>query len=327
MDSSQPIRGRYAPSPTGDLHLGNIAAAIVSWLSIRSKNGTYIVRIDDLDPPRTVEGCASRMLEDLRWLGFDWDEGPDLGGPYGPYLQSSRSNHYDEALHTLARCDRLFPSSISRTELAEISSAPHGKPTVYPPEHRPKLPEGDWYGQFDGTVGSESAALRFKVDEGTATFNDRFLGKQQADLFTEVGDFVVKRKDGLFAYHLACAVDDVLMDIDEVIRGSDLVHSTFAQRQIISALGKDAPVYGHIPLVETQDEGKMSKRSGSLTIRALREGGVRSDTIIGLLAGRLGLQPGTHPASLQQLIAGFRPERVGRGPIVLTDRDLESLRQ
>lgn len=325
MNAKRQVRGRYAPSPTGDLHLGNIAAAIVAWLSIRRQNGIFVLRIDDLDPPRTVAGSTTRMIEDLKWLGFDWDEGPEIGGPFAPYLQSQRSSHYEEALMQLATGGRLFPSTISRKELADLASAPHGQPSNFPPSHRPASLERNWYDEFEGSVDDRLAALRFRVDLADGKFEDIFAGPQNVNLPDGVGDFVVKRKDGLYAYQLACAVDDTLMEFDEVIRGSDLIHSTFAQMQIMDALGATPPRYGHIPIIAREDGKKMSKREGALTVGELRDSGASPENVVGLLAGKMNLRPTTEPVRLLDLVDGFDAKRVGRAPVVLTDSDLRQL--
>lgn len=283
-------RGRYAPSPTGWIHLGNARTALVAWLSIRSQDGTFVWRLEDLDPPRTVPGTAEAALEDLTWLGLDWDEGPRKGGPYAPYVQSERYAHYEAALQRLSEAGRLFPCKRSRRDLQQLASAPHGTGGLppYPKAFRPGHLADDW---FDALVRMDrpDAAIRFKVLDDGVSFTDRVQGPLTEQVDQTVGDFVLKRRDGLYAYQLAVVVDDLLMDITEVVRGSDLLASTARQIQLIEALGGPVPAYAHVPLVVNAAGEKLSKRDDGLTLRALRVAGVHPEQIVGYLAYTLGL--------------------------------------
>lgn len=267
ISRSRPIY-RYAPSPTGDLHLGNLRTAILAHEACRREGGIFILRIEDIDAPRTVPGSESRLIEDLRWLGLDWDEGPDVGGPAGPYRQSERGAIYKTALARLDELGLTYPCTCSRKDLRE-ASAPHGTDdSPYPGTCRGR----DREVQQKHPAG---AAIRFRTDVfRSIEFEDLLQGAQRFDLGALTGDFIVRRRDGLWAYQLACAVDDVLMGVTHVIRGRDLLESTPRQIAILRALGLPEPRYGHVPLVVTDEGERMSKRDGSLSLRTLMASGV-----------------------------------------------------
>lgn len=312
-------RGRYAPTPSGLIHVGNARTALVAWLAVRSAGGTFVWRLEDLDPPRTVPGAAEAAIDDLRWLGLDWDEGPDVGGPYGPYVQSERSDRYDDALRRLAQDGRLFPCRHSRKDLKALAVAPHGgghgpRVSPYPAHLRPDpgtLSKG-WIEDHLGPCGADDASLRFRVDGEPVRVEDRFLGQQTERVDQAVGDFVLRRRDGLYAYQLAVVVDDLAMEIDDVVRGVDLMESTARQVQLIRALGGTVPNYGHVPLVLNAEGEKLSKRDGGLTLRSLRERGVAPEALVGYLAFSLGLRGRPTPAKPRDLLADFRWDRLRR---------------
>jgi glutamyl-tRNA synthetase len=311
--SPRPPRGRWAPSPTGPLHVGNARTALAAWLSVRSRGGTFVWRTEDLDPPRVVPGMAEAIREDLAWLGLDWDEGPDVGGPHAPYVQSARGPFYEEALAQLAAAGRLFPCRRSRRDLGSLASAPHGVEGLppYPADFRPRHLEAGWYEQLQGAERPE-AALRFLVHDRPVQFVDRVYGPLAERVDRAVGDFVLKRRDGLYAYQLAVVVDDLQMGIDEVVRGADLLASTARQIQLIEALGGEVPAYAHVPLVVGEGGEKLSKRDAGLTLRSLREAGVRPEALAGYLAFSLGLLDRPEPCRPAELIARFSWERMRR---------------
>ncbi|MCE5229970.1 tRNA glutamyl-Q(34) synthetase GluQRS [bacterium] len=260
--------GRYAPSPTGDLHLGNLRTALVAWQSIRRQGGIFILRIEDIDRPRTVPGAEERMIEDLRWLGMDWDEGPDVGGPAGPYRQSDRDEIYEAALARLKAAGLTYPCTCSRRDLRE-ASAPHGEEG---PVHL-----GDCRNGIRGANPKprNGASTRFRAGlDPVVEFNDRRQGPQRFDLNRLCGDFVIRRRDGLWAYQLACAIDDALMGITEVVRGGDLLTSTPRQIALMRVLGLPIPEYEHIELVMDDEGRRMCKRDGSCSLRSLRAKGL-----------------------------------------------------
>jgi glutamyl-tRNA synthetase len=312
-------RGRWAPSPSGPLHLGSARTALVAWLSVRSRGGSFVWRLEDLDPPRVVAGAAEAALADLAWLGLDWDEGPGSprpapGGPYAPYEQSARSAHYEAALARLHAAGRLFPCRRSRKDLEAIATAPHGRDggaSPYPASFRPRRLDPDWFDRLRRAERPD-AAVRFRVDPEPVAFTDRVQGPISERVDETVGDFVLKRRDGLYAYQLAVVVDDLAMAIDDVVRGADLLDSTARQIQLIAALGGAPPAYAHVPLVRNHRGEKLSKRDAGLTLAALREAGVRPERLVGYLAWSLGLRDRPEPCRPAALAAGFAWPRIGR---------------
>jgi glutamyl-tRNA synthetase len=267
--------GRYAPSPTGDLHLGNLRTALAAWQHCRRLGGIFILRIEDIDGPRTVGGAEERIADDLRWLGLDWDEGPGACRPAGPYRQSERGAIYEAALEALAAKGLTYLCTCNRRDLRE-ASAPHGPADglmapdgpIYPGVCRAKRTDE----QASHPMG---AATRLRTDGvGEIAFEDECLGPFTCDLASLSGDFVIRRRDCLWAYQLACAVDDALMGVTHVVRGLDLLTSTPRQIAIIRALGLPEPRYAHVPLVMDGAGRRMSKRDGSCSLRQLRSAGV-----------------------------------------------------
>lgn len=326
-------RGRLAPSPTGLIHLGNARTALASWLSVRSRGGTLVWRLEDLDTPRVVPGMDRAAEEDLAWLGLDWDESPSLGGPCAPYAQSQRAHIYGAALLQLERVGRLFPCTRSRRDLQDIASAPHGgaqesqevREPPYPRELRPRTVDAAWLA--DVLTGKRSdAAIRFRVDDATVSFHDGVHGTVIERVSETVGDFVLRRRDGLYAYQLAVVADDIAMDIDDVVRGADLLDSTARQIQLIDALGGRRPAYAHVPLVRNARGEKLSKRDAGLTIRALREAGVRAERVVGYLAHSLGLSERVPEVRPTDLLAEFAWQRVSRADLVVREDLLSVLR-
>ena len=293
------VTGRFAPSPTGDLHLGSALAALAAWASARNQRGRFLWRVEDLDGPRVVPGAAERQIEDARWLGIDWD---------GPVVrQSDRGALYDDALRRLARAGRLFPCRVSRSDLKSLASAPHGPGLPpYPARLRPARLAPDW---FDSADARADAALRFRVEPGVARWTDGVLGPQAQDVAADVGDVVLQRRDGLTAYQLAVVVDDLAQGVTEVVRGQDLLDSTGRQIQIVRALGGAVPAYAHVPLVVAEDGGKLSKRDGALSVRALREAGASADAVVGWLARALGVGDGS-PRAPAEVARAFEMARV-----------------
>ena len=311
-------RGRYAPSPTGLIHLGNARTALAAWLSVRSQGGAFVWRLEDLDPPRVVPGMAALQMEDLAWLGLDWDEGPDVGGPFAPYVQSERSAFYEEALAKLAAAGRLFPCRRSRKDLRSLASAPHGPEggAPYPASFRPQQLEPDWFERLC-RASHPDAAIRFLVHDRPVRWLDLVQGERSEPVDRTVGDFVLKRRDGLYAYQLAVVVDDLAMAITEVVRGADLLDSTARQIQLAEALGGEPPIHAHVPLVVNSHGEKLSKRDRGQTLRALRDAGVPPDVVCGDLAFSLGLLDRPEPVPPGELIPWFSWDRIRRETWVL----------
>jgi glutamyl-tRNA synthetase len=313
-------RGRYAPSPTGAQHLGNARTALVAWASARADG--LVLRVEDLDPQRTVPEARHGNLEELRWLGLDWCEGPDVGGPFGPYLQSQRSERYQAALDRLRADGRLFECWLSRRELREIASAPHGRGPVYGPAERARNARV----AAEKRAAGKRPALRLSVPDRVVTFEDRLAGPQRIDLAGEVGDAVLRRADGLIAYHLAVVVDDAAMAIEEVVRGDDLLHATALQDELHRALGTPPPRVAHVPLLLGPDGERLAKRRGEGTLAALRAAGVPPERVIGVLAWTLGQLDRPAPWSAAEFAAAFDPVRIPRHAVRLDEAALAWLR-
>jgi glutamyl-tRNA synthetase len=326
MPASARVRGRYAPSPTGELHLGNVRTAVVAWLGARAASGEFVMRVEDLDPPRIIPGAESRILEDLRWLGMDWDEGPDVGGPYGPYRQSERYEIFREALEQLHRAGRLYGCVCSRADLKRLASAPHGLS-----EEGPVYPGICREAGHDLAFGAAPAAgqrvpsLRFQAASGELCFDDLLAGRYCQDVETMVGDFVVRRADGLYAYQLAVVVDDAAMGITQVVRGADLLDSTPRQIQLQQALGYPTPEYAHVPLVLSEEGQRLAKRDQATAIRSLREAGARPEAIVGLLGHSLGLLEAPKALTLRELVSCFDWAKMSREPWQAKTAELAAL--
>ncbi len=293
-------RGRLAPSPTGLLHVGHARTFWTAHQRARDAGGTLVMRMDDLDPERSKLEYAEAAIEDLRWLGIRWQEGPDkqgigrggpdksgLGGLYGPYWQSKRHGLYRDAFQKLLRRGYLFPCRCSRKELALAASAPHegnaiaglaglDDEPVYPGTCRHLSAEtAQLPGPTASKYGPEAANWRFRVRDGVAVeFNDQNLGPQRFVAGVDFGDFLVWRRDNIPSYQLACAVDDATMGITEVVRGADLLKSTARQILLFKALGVAAPSWYHCTLVADHNGQRLAKRYDSLSLRALRQRGL-----------------------------------------------------
>jgi glutamyl/glutaminyl-tRNA synthetase len=279
--SSQKYRGRLAPSPTGHLHLGHARTFWIAAERARAATGTLVLRNDDLDASRFRLDFVEAMLEDLRWLGLDWQEGPDVGGPFAPYNQRERLPIYRAALEKLHAAGAIFPCTRSRRDVLEAIGAPHenaggeNDEPVYPLEFRPA--SGTPLPPLSTKI---EVNWRFRVPEGeTLVFHDGRFGEQRAVAGKDFGDFLVWRKDDVPSYQLSCAVDDAAMEITEVVRGADLIKSTFRQILILRALGCAAPSYYHCPLMNDEKGVRLAKRHDALSLRTLRERGVTPEEI------------------------------------------------
>ena len=274
MATSSNYRGRLAPSPTGHLHLGHARTFWYAAERARAAGGQLILRNEDLDSTRFRLDFVSSMLEDLRWLGFRWTEGPDLGGPYGPYNQSERHTFYRDALKRLHAAKLIYPCTRSRRDVLDAARAPHEASReldepIYPPQFRPPAdaplpPLGDVI----------NVNWRLRVPDGeTLTYDDGFFGPQHAIVGRDFGDFLVWRKDDTPSYQLACVVDDAAMGMTEVVRGADLILSTFRQILLYRALGYTVPAFFHCPLMLDEMGVRLAKRHDALSLLKLRESG------------------------------------------------------
>jgi glutamyl/glutaminyl-tRNA synthetase len=262
------LRGRLAPTPTGLLHVGH--ARTFALAAERAGAAGLVMRIEDLDGPRCREEFAAAALEDLRWLGLAWTEGPDVGGPHGPYRQSARTAWYLDVWRRLEAAGAIYPSPHSRRDVEEAATAPHeagaDAEPVFPPSLRPVRRER-------ATVPG-GVAWRFRVPDGRAIeFHDALQGRVRRVAGIDFGDFVVWRRDDLAAYELAVVADDHAMAIAEVVRGADLLTSTARQILLAEALGWPSPAWCHAPLVCDAAGHRLAKRTGGLAIRDLRAAG------------------------------------------------------
>ncbi|MBR1837604.1 MAG: tRNA glutamyl-Q(34) synthetase GluQRS, partial [Kiritimatiellae bacterium] len=288
------------------MHLGNARTFLLAWLSVRSRGGTLVLRVEDLDHPKVKPGAAAAALEDLRWLGLDWDEGPDAGGPHGPYVQSLRRASYRAALDALLAKGLAYPCTCSRRDVADAQSAPHGRDPhslAYSGACRGRY--ASWDEAAAALPAGRVPAWRFRTPPGISSFDDVFLGRKELDLAGELGDFAFARDRDGAGYQLACTLDDAAMGVTEVLRGDDLVDATHCQLAIQAALGLPRPVYAHVPLVVAEDGRRLAKRHGDTRICALREAGLPPERVVGLLAWWSGLAPYGAETRPADLVRGF----------------------
>ena len=299
--------GRFAPSPSGRIHLGNILCCLLAWLSARQKGGRIILRIEDLDTARCRPAYARQMMEDLRWLGLAWDEGPEAGGANGPYYQSERADLYRAALKKLEGKGLVYPCFCTRAEL-HAASAPHREDgqTVYPGTCRNLTPE-----QAAERAKRRSPALRLRVPEEAWGFTDGHMGAYTENLAQDCGDFLLRRSDGLFAYQLAVVVDDAAMGVTEVVRGADLLSSTPRQLYLYHLLDLEPPKFFHFPLLLAPDGRRLSKRDADAGMDDLRPR-LTAEELLGKLAFLAGFHPSAAPCTAEDLLQEFAWERVTR---------------
>jgi glutamyl-tRNA synthetase len=316
------IRGRFAPTPSGEMHIGNARTALLAWLQIRHAGGEFVLRMEDIDGPRSRPALAEQILLDLRWLGLDWDEGPDVGGPFGPYTQSERLPRYEQAVDRLLAAGMLYPCYCSRAELLSVASAPHGLDA-----------EGPAYaGTCRSLSESERAeraarktpSLRFSMPMKSVHYRDEAAGACSYPSGAG-GDFVVRRADGIISYQLAVVLDDAAMRITDVLRGYDLLDSTPRQLMLYEALELAAPRFAHVPLLLGDDGKRLAKRHGALSLRALRENGVPPQRVIGALAAVSGLHDRIESIDASELMNGFSLDKVPTEPITIGQAWLDEL--
>ena len=303
--TTRPVVGRFAPSPSGRMHLGNALSALVAWLGVRSEGGRIVLRIEDLDPARSSERAATDIMDDLRWLGLDWDE--------GPYYQSERLDIYEKAARFLTEAGLTYPCFCTRAEL-HAASAPHASDGTYV------------YGGTCAHLSPEEVvrrsqrrpgALRLRVPpvddpRGTIAFEDLVFGPQHEVLARDCGDFLIRRSDGVFAYQLAVVVDDGLMGVTQITRGRDLLGSCARQIYLLRLLGFDAPTFAHVPLLVSDDGRRLSKRDRDLDLGALREAGASPEKVVSDLARALGLACQDEFLLPADLIERFSWEKISR---------------
>lgn len=295
------VVGRFAPSPSGRLHLGNLFCCLLAWLSARQQEGRVVLRVEDLDTARCPRRYAVQAMEDLQWLGLTWDEGPGVGGTEGPYFQSERTALYRAALKKLEDMGLVYPCFCTRAEL-HAASAPHREDgqVIYPGTCR----------RLTAAQAAEKAkvrapALRLRVPDEVIAFTDRHMGPYAENLARDCGDFLLRRSDGMFAYQLAVVVDDAAQGVTSVVRGVDLLCSTPQQLYLQELLGLPHPAYAHIPLLVAERDRRLSKRDRDAALDALLARFKTPEAVIGHIAGITGLAPTCDPATPEELLATF----------------------
>lgn len=307
-----PVVGRFAPSPSGRMHLGNAFSALIAWLSARSSGGRMVLRIEDLDPRASSRERAKTLIDDLAWLGLDWDE--------GPHYQSDRLAAYEDAIVRLEELGLTYPCFCTRAEL-HAASAPHASDGTY-------LYAGTCRGLSHEEVALRAElrppATRLRVPNeddpaGTITWTDLGFGPRQEVLARECGDFLIRRSDAVIAYQLAVVVDDCLMGVNQVVRGCDLLGSSARQTYLARLLGFEAPTFGHVPLLVAPDGRRLSKRDRDLDLGAMREAGAAPETVVGALAAAAGLVEAGAQARPSDLVDAFSWDKIAahRGDIVV----------
>ncbi len=326
VNNQKEVRVRFAPSPTGDLHVGNIRTALFDWAYARHTGGKLIFRIEDTDRERVTDEYIARAIETLRWLGLDWDEGPEVGGPYGPYLQSQRLDVYNEWAQTFLRNGDAYNCYCSTEELEarrekqrELNQAPG---------YDGKCRDLSTAEIADFKAQGRQPVIRMRMPDGETRFTDLIRGEVVFE-HKYVPDFVLMRADGSPLYTLAVAVDDVLMKVTHVLRGEDLLSSTPRQIRVYQAMQVDPadyPVFAHLPFVMGQDNAKLSKRNGEVSIAWYREQGFLPEAICNYLA-LLGWSPGDdrENISMQELVELFTVERVNSSPARFDMKKLEAI--
>ena len=319
------VRCRFAPAPSGSLHVGNVRSALFSWLWARHNDGVFILRVEDTDASRVTEEAFRGVLEDLRWLGLEWDEGPEIGGPHGPYRQSERAEIYQTKARELLDGGNAYRCYCTPEELEERKSAmlARGEPPGYDGRCRTLSDEERAAYEAEG----RSSVVRFRMPDTEQVVHDLVKGEVRWAR-GELRDFVLQRADGTPVFLLAVAVDDLLMEVTHVVRGDDLLASAPRNARVIEALGGTAPVYAHVPQVLGPDRKPLSKRHGSTSVQAFREQGYLREALVNYLA-LLGWSPGEDREVLSrtELIELFDLTRVSSNPAAFDTEKLTWLNE
>jgi glutamyl-tRNA synthetase len=311
----RPLAGRLAPSPTGAQHIGNARTYLLVWLSIRSRGGRLILRMEDIDSPRIKPGAAQQAIDDLRWLGLDWDE--------GPYVQTERHKRYLAALEQLKSAEQVYPCTCTRTDVAAAASAPHVG------QEGPRYPGTCSFRRVADasqlTRKGQPFAWRFRTSPVRHELHDLAAGTRTCNVHEELGDFVVYKSDGSPAYQLAVVVDDMAMGVTEVLRGDDLLPSAFRQLELYRFFNSPSPAFAHVPLVLGEDGRRLAKRHGDTRLSLLREKNVPAERLVGLLAWSTGLRPTKDSITPRELLEDFSLDKLPRQPFVFTAEMLREL--
>ncbi len=317
------VRVRFAPSPTGLIHLGNARTALFNWLFARHHGGVFLLRIEDTDVIRSEPRYTQLLMDDLRWLGIDWQEGPDVGGPYGPYLQSQRLSIYRDFTERLIKEGRAYPCYCTQSELEDRRKVAiaRGRPPRYDNRCR-GLSEAE---RKAFEAQGKKPSLRFLIRQGKLAFQDAIRGKCEFDL-SMLGDFVIMKADGTPSFHLAVVVDDALMKITHVIRGEDHLSNTPLHLLLFEALGFPCPHYAHLPLIAGEEGDLLSKRAGAFSIQDYRKLGYLPEALVNYML-LLGWSPGQRQEKLTmaEAIEKFSLEHISRSPAHFDPKKLDWL--
>ncbi|MBR5301547.1 MAG: tRNA glutamyl-Q(34) synthetase GluQRS [Clostridia bacterium] len=298
------VTGRFAPTPSGRLHLGNLLCCLLAYLSARSQGGRFLLRIEDLDVPRCPRRLSDQCIEDLRFLGFDWDE--------DPLYQSERTAIYQKAFDALTQIGLVYPCFCTRAQLHAAIAPNLG-------DHEPvysRACAGLTTDEIAERRKTRSPAMRLRVPDETISFEDGLFGTISENLETGSGDYIIRRSDGLFGYQLAVVIDDALSGVNEIVRGRDILFSTPRQMHLQRTLGFDTPCYTHIPLLMDANGRRLAKRDKDLDLTALSKV-MTPQQILGMLAYSAGVTPENRPMELQDLVKVFDWENVKREDIRL----------
>ena len=296
---TEPVTGRFAPTPSGRLHLGNLLCALLAYLSVRKQEGRFLLRIEDLDVPRCPRRLSLQAIEDREWFGFRWDE--------APLFQSERRDIYQQHLEQLERKGLIYPCFCTRAQLMASAAPNLGDTQVVYQRTCASLTQAE----IDQLSQRRSPAMRLRVPDETIAFEDGLFGPQRENLAADCGDFILRRSDGLFGYQLAVVVDDALSGVNEVVRGRDILSATPRQIYLLRELGYPVPHYIHIPLLMDSEGRRLAKRDRDLDLSALSRR-FTAEQLLGKLAYSAGLLEEERPATLEELIDSFDWAKVRR---------------
>ena len=306
------VKGRFAPTPSGNMHIGNALCYLLAWLSARSQGGGVVLRFEDTDLLRMRPGAVEQTFSDLLWLGLDWDEGPAPDERGGAYFQSCRTEIYNKYFDELRARGMVYPCFCSRRDV-RLASAPHesDRAAVYPGSCRDLSPR-----EVEERMKKRAPAWRLRLGDETVCFRDALRGEFSCEILREYGDFPIRRADGVYCYQFTVALDDALMGVNEVLRSRDLISSAPWQVYVQELFGFDAPLFVHIPLLLDPDGQRMAKRDFSLSLRELRRH-YSPEEVVGSLGFLAGLQDEPRPCTADELLPLYAPEKLPREDIVL----------
>ncbi len=307
MENNAVIKGRFAPSPSGRIHLGNIFSMLLAWLYTKHKGGKIVLRIEDLDKTRCKEEHVLQLLKDLEFLGLNWDE----GGNFSEYRQSECYNYYTKTLDEISDNAHIYKCFCTRQDLFSHSAPHEADGDIIYSGHCKNM-------QFHTDNSEKKHALRLSVPDKTICFNDVNYGEFSHNLKTQCGDFILLRSDKVFSYQLAVVADDIRMGITDIVRGRDLLSSCARQIYLYNLLGEKPPEYFHIPLICANDGKRLSKREKSMDLGELKKT-YTSGQIIGILGAMAGLVPKGQSATPEELLKVFTPQKIGTKDIILSD--------